>query len=421
MLSARLEGKCSINGTSDLMKHLELPYNSVGSISQILTKIGEDIGTGLNISHIDGFTFSIVSDEVFAKQTPILITVDPISFLILKIELAENRKEETWVVHFQSIKNQNIDLSQITKDEGSGLKAATNKELPDIDVQSDSFHAVAHRLGVFVERFFKNAYNKLDKISHFEEQFDKAKTEKTRIKYMEKAISMYDMAEKAVQLYENFEIIYHWLLESFQIFDKNGELKDIKTVKGDFDTALEYLKELDSIEINKEVKSIENCKPDLFTFYKTAKEKVDLLSQTVNNELLKLLCLAWQVNKNQIKAKNKYRKNKLKRREKYILNEVKELSDNQSYEKIVETVYQTLNQIIQSSAAVECVNSLLRYYLNSSNNKVTQETLNLFMFHHNHKRFKAGKRKGKTPMEIATNSIQKEDWKELLLQKVNLD
>ena len=43
------------------------------------------------------------------------------------------------------------------------------------------------------------------------------------------------------------------------------------------------------------------------------------------------------------------------------------------------------------------------------------------MFHHNHKRFKAGKRKGKTPMEIATNSVQKEDWKELLLQKVKLD
>ena len=301
------------------------------------------------------------------------------------------------------------------------MKAATNQELSNIDVQSDSFHAVAHRLGIYVERLFKKAYKKLNEISNFEQQFDKAKTDKTRIKYMEKAISMHDTAEKAVQLYENFEIIYHWLLESFQIFDKNGELKDIKTVKEDFDTALEYLKGLDNTEINTEIKSIENCKSDLFTFYKTAKEKVAILLQTVSNELLKLLCLAWQVNKNQIKAKNKYRKNKLKRREKYILNELKELSDNQTYEKTVETVYETLNQIIQSSAAVECVNSLLRYYLNSSNNKVTQETLNLFMFHHNHKRFKAGKRKGKTPMEIATNSIQKEDWKELLLQKVKLD
>ena len=421
MLSARLDGKCSINGTSDLMKHLDLPYNSVGSISQTLAEIGGKIGTNLNISHIDGFTFSIASDEVFAKQRPILITVDPISFLILKIELADNRTEETWVAHFQDIKNQNIDLSQITKDEGVGLKAATNQELPEVDVQSDSFHAVAHRLGVFVERFFKKAYKNLEEIRNFEQQFDKAKTDKTRIKYMEKAISMYDTAEKIVRLYENFEIIYHWLLESFQIFDKNGELKELKTVKEDFDTALEYLKELNNNEINKEIKSIENCKSDLFTFYKTAKEKVDFLLETVNNELLKLLCLAWQVNKNQIKAKNKYRKNKLKRREKYILNEVKELSDNQSYEEIVETVYQTLNQIIQSSAAVECINSLLRYYLNSSNNKVTQETLNLFMFHHNHKRFKAGKRKGKTPMEIATNSVQKEDWKELLLQKVKLD
>ena len=58
MLAARLESKCSIPGTSNLMKQLKFPYNSVGSISEMLTKIGKDIGTDLNIEHINGFTFS---------------------------------------------------------------------------------------------------------------------------------------------------------------------------------------------------------------------------------------------------------------------------------------------------------------------------------------------------------------------------
>ena len=44
MLAARLESKCSIPGTSNLMKQLKFPYNSVGSISEMLTKIGKDIG-----------------------------------------------------------------------------------------------------------------------------------------------------------------------------------------------------------------------------------------------------------------------------------------------------------------------------------------------------------------------------------------
>ena len=198
-------------------------------------------------------------------------------------------------------------------------------------------------------------------------------------------------------------------------------MKNVTNVKADFDVALEYLKQLDNSDIAKEIKSIENSKPDLFTFYKSAKEKVDLLSQSIDNEALNTLCLSWQVNKNQIKSKNKFRKKKLKRREQYILNEAKEIINSGQFEKTKELVYQTLNKIVQSSAAVECINSLLRYYLNSSNNKVTQEFLNLFMFHHNHRRFKNGKRKNKTPIEIATNSIQTKDWIELLLQEVKLD
>ena len=65
---------------------------------------------------------------------------------------------------------------------------------------------------------------------------------------------------------------------------------------------------------------------------------------------------------------------------------------------------------------VKCINSILRPYLNNSKNQVTQEFLNTFMFYHNHRRYHAGKRKGKTPMELLTGKKQKEDWI-ILLQK----
>jgi len=44
--------------------------------------------------------------------------------------------------------------------------------------------------------------------------------------------------------------------------------------------------------------------------------------------------------------------------------------------------------------------------------------LNLFMHYHNHRRYVAGKRKGKTPMEILTGNKQEKDWLELLIEKV---
>ena len=40
------------------------------------------------------------------------------------------------------------------------------------------------------------------------------------------------------------------------------------------------------------------------------------------------------------------------------------------------------------------------------------------MFYHNHRRYKDGERKDKTPMEILTGDVQKEDWIYLLFEVV---
>ena len=65
-------------------------------------------------------------------------------------------------------------------------------------------------------------------------------------------------------------------------------------------------------------------------------------------------------------------------------------------------VFDKLNTIVRASSLVEMVNSLIRPYLNSGKGQITQETLNLIMFYHNHRRYKSGKRQGKAPIELLT-------------------
>ena len=84
-------------------------------------------------------------------------------------------------------------------------------------------------------------------------------------------------------------------------------------------------------------------------------------------------------------------------------------------------IYSKLDTIVQSSAIVENINSMIRDYLNTSRNHIQQNMLNLIMFYHNHRRYKAGKRKGKTPMELLTGRKQEEDWVELLCQEVDIN
>ncbi len=67
---------------------------------------------------------------------------------------------------------------------------------------------------------------------------------------------------------------------------------------------------------------------------------------------------------------------------------------------------------------VACINSILQPYLNHSRAQATQEFINTIMFYHNHRRYHAEKRKGKTPVELLTGKTQKLDWIVLLHQKL---
>ena len=75
-----------------------------------------------------------------------------------------------------------------------------------------------------------------------------------------------------------------------------------------------------------------------------------------------------------------------------------------------------LDSIVRASSLVEMVNALLRPSLNSCKGHITQETLNLIMFYHNHRRYKSGKRQGKAPIELLTGEALEADWVALLIQ-----
>ncbi len=92
------------------------------------------------------------------------------------------------------------------------------------------------------------------------------------------------------------------------------------------------------------------------------------------------------------------------------------LLENQ-FEPLKAMVFEKLDSIVQASSLVELINSFIRPYLNSSKGQITQETLNLIMFYHNHRRYKSGKRKGKAPIELLTGKPLEADWIELLMHE----
>ncbi len=132
--------------------------------------------------------------------------------------------------------------------------------------------------------------------------------------------------------------------------------------------------------------------------------------------IIQAFSLAWQAQKNAIKAKKAERRKYFVNKEKEQLEMIRMMLGNE-FEPVKTTVFLELDKIIQSSAIVENINSIVRAFMNTSRNRINQEILNLIMFYHNHRRYKAGKRKGKTPMEILTGSNQEKDWLEMLMDR----
>jgi len=414
MLIQRMVGKSSIEAISEIMKYENFNYSSVGYISQSLSAIGALLPVVQTIPVSEVIKITANSDEIFIGNRPILITLEPKSSAILSIELAETRTETTWSEHIMKIElTGRIEIVRMVTDEGSGLRSAISDR--GILWQPDTYHAIAHRLGKWVHRLEQRAYKRIEIEYERKRVLASAKSKKVINKRRYKYNKARKETQKAIEIYDNFLYLYTHIIKELQPFKSSGELRDREIAKDNIEVALELIKSLNHEHINKQVESIEKILPNLLNYFKEAKEAISRCKQLdINDEVITTLTLAWQWNKTLIKVKkNERRRKKAKSEKLFYLEYAKDILGD-SYKNIKERLFNELDNIIQSSSMVENINSILRPYLDNSKNQVTQEFLNLFAFYHNNRRFKAGKRKAKTPMEILTGEKQDKGWIELL-------
>jgi len=421
ILAQRFEGKSSIDAISTLMKRAYLPFSSVGYISQYLSRVGESLPNVLaNTCKPEQF-LAFADDEIFAKSAPILITVDPISSAILRIERVDQRSADEWSHHYQALLENGFSPDLLTSDAGTALCAAHERIFPNTPWQSDTFHGIAHRLGDWVRRLEKSAYTAIEGVDKREKTLASAKTEPVIDKRLNRCFTADDAAKQAIELYDNFSYLYRYLIRQLNVFDSKGHLRQYDQVKENMEIVLELMETLHHKSINKAIASIKKALPDLLTYWTDARVAIENCQKlSADQDTLQALSLAWQWNKAVIKAKSVTRKHRAIEQRQFYL-ELAELliGCKEKYLELKDSIFEELDQIIQASSMVECINSILRPYLNTSKNQITQAFLNTFMFYHNHRRYHAGKRKGKTPMEILTGKEQKEDWIILLQEEAN--
>jgi len=268
----RLEGKCSLPAISGILKKLDLPNNSVGTISQMLNEIGSNLSSTIETDTNAHLYIYLASDEIFSRSRPILISVDPISSAIIKIQIAETRETSEWITHFNALKAKGINIIKVVSDEGTALCAATQQSF--IKRQPDTFHAISHRLGKFVHSLENSAYADIREEYHKLDVFESAKTEQA----MEKKMDAYLIAKKhcneTITLFDNYKFLYNSIIHQLQVFDKEGNPRDRKEAEENIQVALDFMISLPLSKIKKEVNTIYNCLSNLLQYLDTAKQVI---------------------------------------------------------------------------------------------------------------------------------------------------
>ena len=356
-----------------------------------------------------------LSDEIFAIQTPILVTIEPQSTAILHIERATDRSASTWKTPVETLKGHHFHSLGMASDRGLGLVAGYRDACPEALWVADHFHEFQDLFNVRLQ-WEKKAYGAIAKEDEAIRKFHHA----TRTSNLNKRLTQYEQAhqawEQAMARYDQLDTLLQWLQEALQLGAPQGKLRTKAGVRSELTTLVQLFDEIDSGAIGPILKPIRAHLDEIVVPYEQAEMRYAQLLERVPQPVLEALIVAWRHDhlSHQCRAKHK-RSHHLARPQ--WLEGADGLLDH-DITPLHTVVFDQLDVIISASALVEMVNSFIRPSLNSCKGQITQETLNLIMFYHNHHRYKSGKRKGKAPIALLTGQALQSGWVALLLHQV---
>ena len=192
LLLLRLEGKCSLLSIAAILKALDYHPNAVGSLSQFFHQAGQAVPSTLLMPAKTWVLY--LSDEIFALDPPILVTIDAHSTTILNIELAADRSAETWRAHFATLEQHHFVSLGMASDRGTGLVAGYQEACDLALWVADYVHEVRGLYEV-LHQWERKAYAAMAKEYEAARTFANAKSEAK----LQKRLAHYDTAARTCQ------------------------------------------------------------------------------------------------------------------------------------------------------------------------------------------------------------------------------
>ena len=409
ILLLRLEGHCALESISQIIKQLGLPTASVGYISQRLTAyaraLPHEVVSGAPI-------VLLLCDEIFTLGQPILLTVEPRSLAILKIELVDNREAETWKKHWEALADAGlIEHPTVVADQGAGLVKGC--ALMGLMHPPDLFHLL-RPLAMFGERFYRQA------LAAIAWEYERGSLEIGRSEpVITKRMASYEAAKAAadekISRYDHFCYLWAELRKALELFNSEGRIQDGVSRQAEIGAIVALMRELGCAQLNQALSSFASGLEGYWSYYRRAEEVYQGLMQRYPRDVVEVCACGWQLKRQSTNSKD-YGMRKRLAQEAAFYDDYAESLLPEHGAVIRKAVEETLDAEVRSSSLVENINSALRPLLATCRGQVDQDLLDLFAYVHNHRRFVRGKRVGKAPIEILTGKEMAKTWLDALLE-----
>jgi len=352
--------------------------------------------------------------EIFTRGQPILLTVEPRSLAILKIELVENREAETWKQHWDALAETGLlEQQTVVSDQGPGLlKGCT---LMGLTHHPDLFHLL-RPLAMFGERFYRKA------LAAIAREYERGSLEVGRsAAVITKRSAAYEAAkaeaEAQIRRYDNFCYLWTALRQALELFDEQGEITALTSRQAEIEAIVQLMDELACAQLHQALASFASGLEGYWGYYQRAEQVYQEYSKRYPREVVQALACGWQLQRQATNSKTYgMRKRLAQDAEFYFAYAATFLPE--AFEVIRKEMVEALDTEVRSSSLIENVNSALRPLLETCRGQVDQQLLDLFAYVHNHRCFVRGKRAGKAPIEILTGTEMDKTWLTSLLEMI---
>jgi hypothetical protein len=411
ILLLRFEGHCALERIAQILKQLGLPFASVGAISQRLAAYAQALPRA---AWTNAQIVFLVCDEIFTRGQPILITVEPRSLTILKIELGKNREAETWKHHWTTLAEAGLIAQQtVVSDQGSGLVKGC--ALMGLTPHPDLFHLL-RPLAMFGERFYRKALAALARESERGRGMI-GRSEGVIAKRSRAYEAAKAEAEAQIARDDNFCYLWMVLRQTLAVFDERGGLTALPSRQAEIDASVTLMATLDDVSLHQTLVSFASGLEGYWSYYQRVEQVYQAWMARYPRDVVQALACGWQLARQATNSKAYGMRKRLAQDAEFYFGSAATLHPDAA-QALRKEMLDALDTEVRSSSLIENVNSALRPLLETCRGQVGQPLLDLFAYVHNHRRFVRGKRAGKAPIEILTGKEMAKPWLTSLLEAI---